>query len=58
MSALRGKADIGACPQNVRSWLIAEIAGRNSISDLEYEIEPASEAVASIRYPHQQFALE
>ena len=28
------------------------------LTDIEYEIEPAGEAVASIRYPHQQFALE
>jgi hypothetical protein len=27
-----------------------------SISDVEYEIESAIEAAASIRYPHQQFA--
>jgi hypothetical protein len=29
-----------------------------SISDIEYEIEPAVESVATVRYPHQQFALE
>jgi hypothetical protein len=28
------------------------------LTDIEHEIEPAGEAVASIRYPHQQFALE
>jgi hypothetical protein len=31
---------------------------QGSTSDIEYEIEPAVEAVAGIRYPHQQFALE
>jgi hypothetical protein len=28
------------------------------LTDIEYEIEPAGEAVACVRYPHQQFALE
>jgi NAD(P)-dependent dehydrogenase (short-subunit alcohol dehydrogenase family) len=28
------------------------------LRDIQYEIEPAGEAVASVRYPHQQFALE
>jgi len=28
------------------------------LTDIEYEIEPAVEVVASVRYPHQQFGLE
>jgi hypothetical protein len=28
------------------------------LRDIQYEIEPAGEAVASVRYLHQQFALE
>jgi hypothetical protein len=28
------------------------------LTDIEYEIEPAVEIVASVRYPHQQFGLE
>jgi len=28
------------------------------LMDIEYEIEPAVEVVASVRYPHQQFGLE
>jgi hypothetical protein len=28
------------------------------LADVEYEIEPADEVFASIRYPHQQFTLE
>ena len=28
------------------------------LTDIEHEIEPASETVAGVRYPHQQRALE
>jgi hypothetical protein len=28
------------------------------LTHVEYEIEPAVEVVASVRYPHQQFGLE
>ena len=28
------------------------------LTDIEYEIEPAVEVIASVRYPHQQFGLE
>jgi hypothetical protein len=28
------------------------------LTDIEYEVEAAGEVLASIRYPHQQFALE
>jgi hypothetical protein len=31
---------------------------QDSISDIEYEIEPPVDSVAAVRYPHQQFALE
>ena len=30
----------------------------NVLTDVEHEIESTGEAVASVRYPHQQFALE
>ena len=32
--------------------------GAQVLADIQDEIEPAGEAVACIRYPHQQFALE
>ena len=31
---------------------------QNVLTDIEHEIEPASETVAGVRYPHQQFALK
>jgi hypothetical protein len=29
-----------------------------ALTHIEYEIEPAVEVVASVRYPHQQFGLK
>jgi hypothetical protein len=46
MSAFGGKADI-AREQNDASL------GCSPLADIEYEIEPASEVFANIRYPHQ-----
>jgi hypothetical protein len=32
--------------------------GQDALTNIEYEIEPAGQTVASIRDPHEQFALE
>src|SRR5262249_24092778 len=46
MSALRGKADIGACPQNVRSRLKSDIAA--SVLELGYSCQGCRLSLATI----------
>ena len=41
-----------------RSILISSGTDAHALTDIEYEIEPAVEVVASVRHPHQQFGLE
>jgi hypothetical protein len=53
MSAFRRKADIARERHDASLGQTAV-----PLADIDYEIEPAGEVVASIRYPHQQFALE
>jgi hypothetical protein len=43
-------------------WRSADVAhsrpDANLLTNIEHEIEPASETVAGVSYPHQQFALK
>ena len=45
-------------PAEIRAKLVGPELGDAKLADVEYEIEPADEVFASIRYPHQQFTLE
>ena len=55
-----------ACNDETVSWPRLEVSGRsptqdgdaNLLTNIEHEIEPASETVAGVSYPHQQFALK
>jgi hypothetical protein len=57
--ALSARSRRRTCPLlGVKRTSPAQDTDANVLTDIEHEIELASETVADVRYPHQQFALK